>query len=76
MYQKEIKTMTYYVNPEMLGPNGTEEAARLMVKILTERGYDVAFGEVLGQEKDVVTDKDWHEALSLIPDEFYTDANE
>lgn len=64
--------MTYYINPEMLGPHGTEEAARMMVSILTERSYDVEYGEVLGQD-DTIADDDWYAALALIPAEYYTD---
>jgi hypothetical protein len=31
----------YYISDEMLGDGATEDDARRMVEILTERGYDV-----------------------------------
>lgn len=46
---------TYYVNEAMLGDDGTEADARLMVELLTDMGQDVAYGYPTYQGKQADT---------------------
>lgn len=63
---------TYFIDEQMLGDIATEEDARRMVEILTERGYDVAYGHSISQDEATIANKDWEEGLDIISREKYT----
>jgi hypothetical protein len=63
---------TYYISEAMLGGEATEQDARRMVELLTERGYDVEYGDSRrGQSEDEVSIVDWEAALDIISQEKY-----
>jgi hypothetical protein len=75
-HEQEIGTMTsqttYYISEAMLGDEATENDARRMVEILTERGYDVEYGDSHhGQFEDEILTSDWDAALDIISQEKY-----
>jgi hypothetical protein len=76
LHQQETKTMknqtTYYISEAMLGDEATERDARRMVEILTERGYDVEYGDSRrGQSEDEISAADWEAGLDIISQEKY-----
>jgi uracil phosphoribosyltransferase len=69
IYQQEIPTMTtdkpvVFVSPEMLGDIATDAAARRMVELLTERGFDAQLGSAL--HGAAVPEAVWGECLDII----------
>lgn len=62
---------TYYISEQMLGDDATEQDARRMVELLTERGYNVEYGDALGQDEATISDSDWSDALDIISGEKY-----
>lgn len=60
---------TYYISEQMLGDEATETDARRMVEILTEKGYEVEYGDRHNTEE--IADADWEEALDMISHEKY-----
>ena len=63
--------MTIRINEEHLGDLATQEQAERMVEILSDKGYDVAYGHG-GESPNNVKDKDWEEALDIISKESYS----
>lgn len=60
-------TTTYYVNEEMLGQFATEQDARHMIQLLTEKGFAVEYGTNLNKVKPI-PDEVWFECLSQVQD--------
>lgn len=73
--QQEIKimnTQTYYISEAMLGDEATEQDARRMVELLTEKGYDVEYGNRFNRtDEDDIATRDWEDALDIISQEKY-----
>jgi len=60
----------YFISEEMLGDEATEGDARRMAELLTERGYDVEYGDSRrGQFEDEILTSDWDAALDIISEE-------
>lgn len=62
---------TYYISEQMLGDEATEQDARRMVEILSAKGYDVEYGDTIGQEEDEIATQDWEAALDEVSVEKY-----
>lgn len=58
---------TYYIGEQMLGDEATEQDARRMVEILTEKGYDVEYGDRRNTEE--IADSDWEDGLDIVSSE-------
>jgi hypothetical protein len=74
LHQQETKTMTsqttYCISEAMLGGEATEQDARRMVELLTERGYNVEYGDShCWQFEDEILTSDWDAALDIISQE-------
>lgn len=63
---------TYYISEQMLGDEATEQDARRMVELLNAKGYDVEYGDAIGQDEDDIATRDWEDALDTISSEKYT----
>ena len=57
---------TYYVSEAQLGDEATEQDARRMVEILAAKGYDVEYGDCLGQDETDIANRDWEDGLDTI----------
>lgn len=80
MYREETRTMsaanaansnTYYISEAMLGDEATEDDARRMVEILEGKGYNVEYGDKLGQDEAAISTADWEDGLDIISLEKY-----
>jgi len=64
--------MTYFINEEMVGNEATREDAKKMVELLSDRGYDVEYGQSITQTgfdddgQPVIDDTDWDDCLSQL----------
>lgn len=73
MHQQEIKPVsTYYITETMLGDQATADDARRMVQLLSERGYDVAYGNPRRDQRDEeIRQEDWDDCLDILSREKY-----
>jgi hypothetical protein len=63
---------TYRIDEQMLGDEANEQDARRMVELLSQQGYDVAYGHALSQDETLIADRDWEAALDTISREKYS----